>query len=183
MGKHSLKLGRFLGKEWSTRHDITGTNIPVTRQFENVELMTKDKLSELFLELTFVATNNVDFDILLNDDKLFDTYLSDSIGLESAFIDNFDNLILLLTFLFKTNITLTESTANLNKQVYDLTEYKDNCISIEELDEKYQEWIKISERENSMDEYGNLIGIVGYIQRNLSKKNLILMTEKRKHCA
>jgi hypothetical protein len=177
------KLGRFLGKEWTTKHNISETEIPMSQQVEHVELFLLDDLSELFIDLTFVATDNVDFDVLLNEDKLFDTYLSDKIGLESAFIDNFDNLVRLLSFLFKTDITLTELTSNIDKQVYDLTKYKENCITTDEFEEKCQDWIRISDRENNMDEYGNLIGIISYIKQNIDKKNLILITEKRKHCA
>lgn len=177
------ELGRFLGKEWTTKHNITATEIPMSQQVEHVELSLLDDLSELFIDLTFVANDNIDFDVLLNEDKLFDTYLSDQVGLESAFIDNFDNLVRLLSFLFKTEITLTELTSNIDKQVYDLTKYKGNCITTDELEERYQDWIRISDRENNMDEYGNLIGIISYINGNLDKKNLILITEKRKHCA
>ena len=177
------KLGRFLGKEWTTKNNIDATEIPESQQIENVDLLLLDDLSELFIDLTFIATDNVDFDVLLNEDKLFNTYMSDKIGLESAFIDNFDNLIQLLTFLFKTNMTLTELTSNIDKQVYDLTKYMGNCISTDELEEKYKDWIRISGRENNMDEYGNLIGIISYINGNLDKRNLILITEKRKHCA
>jgi hypothetical protein len=45
----------------------------MSQQVEHFELFLLDDLSELFIDLTFIATDNVDFDILLNEDKLFDT--------------------------------------------------------------------------------------------------------------
>jgi len=87
----------------------------------------------------------------------------------------------MLIFLFKVEIEFKELTSNDDKQIFDLTDYKDNCISTDELENNYQEWIKISGRQNTMNEYGNLIGIIGYIKRNLDKKNLLLLTEKRRH--
>ena len=176
------KLGRFLGKEWTTQHNIFATEIPDSQQIEKVELILLSDLSEMFMDLTFVATDKIDFDVLLNDQKLFDTYWIDNeLLLGTSFIDNYDNLVHMLTFLFKTNATLTRLTSNNDKDVFDLTTYKHQCITENELEDKYQEWVDIVERENTMDEYGNLIGVIGYINRNLDKKHLLLITEKRKH--
>jgi len=176
------KLGRFLGKEWTTKHNISAREIPNSQQLEEVELILLSDLSEMFMDLTFVATDKIDFDILLNNQKLFDTYSTDTeLLLESSFIDNYDNLVNMLTFIFKTNATLTRLTSNSDKDVFDLTPYKHQYITESELEDKYQEWIDIVERENTMDEYGNLLGVIGYINRNLDKKYLLLITEKRKH--
>jgi hypothetical protein len=62
-----------------------------------------------------------------------------------------------------------------------LREYKWGCISPDELEEKYQEWVRISDRGNTMTEYGSLISILGYINKNSYKGELILIVEKRKH--
>jgi len=177
------KLGRFLGREWTTKHNINATEISDTQQIENIELLLIDELSELFIDLTFVATDKIDYEILLNEDKLFDTYLKKENGLESAFIDNNDNLSKLLKFVFKKNIELKELICDKNKKLYDLTDIKNDCITTDELETKYEDWITLSGRENSMDEYGNLIGIIGYVRNNFDKKHLILITEKRKHFA
>jgi hypothetical protein len=175
------KLGQFLGKEWTTKHNIKGTEIQDSQQIETIELNILDDLSELFIDLYFVATDFIDYETLLNEDKLFETYLTDDLGIESAYINNFDNLNLLLNFVFKTKTIFTELASNNYKQIFDLTQYKQNFISTSELESNYQEWIKNSNRENTMDEYANLIGIINYIDKNIKKKNLLLITEKRKH--
>jgi hypothetical protein len=175
------KLGRFLGREWTTKHNITVNEIPNSQQTESIELQILDDLSELFMDLMFVATDNIDKEVFLNDDRLFSIYLVDEMGIESSYIDNHDNLIRLLNFLFNTNVNLTELTSSVNRKVYDLTLYKNNCISTDTLDQEYQIWLNKSGRENNMDEYGNLIGIVSYIKRNEDKEYLVLITEKRKH--
>jgi hypothetical protein len=177
------KLGRFLGRKWTTKHNINATEILDSQRIENIELLLIDDLSELFMDLTFVATDKIDYEILLNENKLFDTYLKKENGLESAFIDNTDNLSKLLAFVFKKNVELKELISDNDKILYDLTNYKDDCIKTDELETKYQDWINLSGRENNMDEYGNLIGIIGYIQNNFDKKHLVLITEKRKHFA
>ncbi|MGB4776225.1 MAG: hypothetical protein WBP45_13705 [Daejeonella sp.] len=179
------KLGVFLGRQWTTEHNIQGKEIPNSNMPETITLTRLDNLADLFMDLTFIATNEIDFNTLLNEEKLFATFLSEDtngfLGLESAFVDNFENLKEMLTFLFKVKIEFKELTSNNDKQIFDLTDYKDKCISTDELENNYQEWIKISGRQNTMDEYGNLIGIIGYVGRNLDKKHLLLLTEKRRN--
>jgi len=177
------KLGRFLGRGWTTKHNITVNEIPNSQQIESIELQILDDLSELFMDLMFVATDTIDKEVFLNDDRLFSIYLVDEMGIESSYIDNLDNLILLLNFLSNTNMSLTELTSSVDRKVYDLTLYKNNCISTDTLDQEYQNWLSESGRENNMDEYGNLIGIVSYLKRNEDNKHLVLITEKRKHWA
>ena len=177
------KLGRFLGREWTTKHNITANEVPNSQQTENIELQILDDLSELFMDLMFVATDVIDKEVFLDDDRLFSIYLTDKMGIESSFIDNENNLVRLLNFVFKTNVNLTQLTSSKDRTVYDLTSYKNNCISTDDLENNYQTWIQESGRENNMDEYGNFIGIIAYIKRNADKKYLVLICEKRKHWA
>lgn len=175
------KLGRFLGKDWTTKHNINGTEIHNTQQTEQIELSILDDLSELFIDLTFVATENIDFEILLDDQKLFDKYSTESeLLIESSFIDNFDNLVRMLTFLFKTKVSLDKLASNYDKDIYDLTDYKGNCLTEQELTENHKTWLDIVDREDSMDEYGHPLGIISYIKEYKNKKHLVLITEKRK---
>lgn len=140
-----------------------------------------DDLSELFIDLTFVATENIDFDILLNDQNLFNVFSKDTeLLLETSFIDNPENLVRMLTFLFKAKVSLNKLTSNNEKEIYDLTEYKENCLTENELSDNHQIWLDIVDRENTMDEYGHPLGLISYIHRNKDKKHLILITEKRK---
>lgn len=164
-------LGRFLGKEWTTEHNINGTAIQNSQQLESVELIFLDDLRDFFIDLTFVADDQVDLELLADEDKLLSSHLAeyknDYWGLESASIDSERNLTEMMTFLFGAEFSLNVLTSNNDRIVADLTAYKRNCITVEQLDSYYLEWLKLSGRENSMNEYGNFIGVIGYIQRNL----------------
>jgi len=178
-------LGTFLGRQWTIKHNIKGKEIPDSCQQETVELILLDDLGDLFIDLTFIATDLIDTDVLLNADKLFEEYLVEDengyIGVESACIDNESNLEKMLSFLFRSRVELQRLASSNGKEVFDLTEIRQTCITTDELQGSYQEWIKISGRENTMDEYGNLVNIIVYVRRHVDKKNLLLMTEKRKH--
>lgn len=175
-------LGRFLGREWTIHHNIKGTEIPNSWQQESVELTLLEDLSDLFVDLTFIATDLIDTEILLVEDKLFEEYLGEDengyIGVESAYIDNESNLEKMLSFLFGTKVELKRLASGNGKEVFDLTEFKKTCITTDDLERSYQEGILSSGRENTMNEYGNLVSIVGYITRFINKKNLVLITNK-----
>jgi len=178
-------LGRFLGRQWTIKHSINGKEVPDSCQQETVELVLLDHLGDLFIDLTFIATDLIDTDILLNEDKLLEEYLVEDengyIGVESAYIDNESNLEKMLSFLFGSRVELKRLASSNGKEVFDLTEFKQTCITTDKLEQSYQEWIKSTARENTIDEYGNLVGIIGYVTRCVDKKNLVLITEKRKH--
>ncbi|WP_210352857.1 hypothetical protein [Sphingobacterium tabacisoli] len=80
--------------------------------------------SELSLDLMFIATDTVDLKAFLDNDRFFALYLGNETGIESSYTENQDNLILLLEFIFNTNVTLTELTESANRKVYDLTFFK-----------------------------------------------------------
>jgi hypothetical protein len=94
------RLGRFLGREWTTRHNIIGHEIPNSQQPESIELQVLDDLAELFMDLMFVATNEIEKEVFLNDTLLFKKYITDDSSIESSFTDNQANLIKLLNFIF-----------------------------------------------------------------------------------
>lgn len=175
------KLGHFLGREWTIKHNITAKEIHNSAQLESVELLVLEELAALFMDLTFVATDFIDQEAFLNDERLYDVYLSDYTEIQSAYIDNQDNLMLLLSFIFTIEMNLIEVASSDERTVYDLTTYIDKCISIETLDNGYKSWLKKSGRENTMDEYGNLLGIVSYLQHSTNKKHLLLIADRRKH--
>lgn len=178
-------LGRFLGRQWTIHHNIKGKEIPNSWQQETVELILLDDLGDLFIDLLFIATDHIDTEVLLNEDKLIEEYSVEDengyVGIESAYIDNESNLEKMLNLLFGTKVELLRLASGNGKEVFDLTEFKNTCITTDDLKRSYQEWIIKSGRENTMDEYGNLVSIVGYITRFINKKNLVLITEKRKH--
>jgi hypothetical protein len=142
---------------------------------------TKKKFSNLELELTFISTNKIENEIFLDDEKLFDKFLIEdengNLGIENCKIDTFENFIKLKDFLFQSEFELNQN--NFDKQLFDITKYKETCIKVNQLENVYQNWIEISKRENTMDEYGMLLGIISYIERNKDKKYLIIRTEKK----
>ena len=87
----------------------------------------------------------------------------------------------MLSLIFKQPIRLTELVSNSDREVYDLTNFIQSCITIDELGLTYEQWIEDSKRENSMNQYGMIMNTVSYINNNLDKKHLIVVTEKREH--
>ena len=177
------KLGRFLGRKWTTNHHIVGSEIPNSQQSESVTVFHLDNLADLFMDVYFVATNNIDTNILLDESKFIKAYVTDfdGQGFESIYAENQDDLILMLSFIFKQPISLTELGSNSEREAYDLTNLRQSCITADELELKYKQWIGDGKRENSMNQYGMFMSVVSYINNNLDKKHLALVAEKRRH--
>lgn len=177
------KLGRFLGRQWTTNHNIEGTEIPNSQQTETISVTLLDNLADLFMDVYFAATNTIDTNILLDEDKFIKAFVTDidGQGFEGVYAENQDDLIRMLSQIFKQPISLTQLVSNSDREVYDLTNFKQSCITADELDIKYEQWIEDSKRENSMNQYGMFMSVVSYINNNLDKKYLVVVTEKRKH--
>lgn len=177
------KLGRFLGREWTTEHNIQGKEISNSQQTETVTITFLDNLADLFMDVYFVATNTIDTNILIDEEKFIKAFVTDfdGQGFEVAYAENQEDLFLMLSLIFKQSITLTELGSTNDREVYDLTKFIQSCITADELDSKYEQWIEDSKRENSMNQYGMFMSVVSYINNNLDKKNLVVVTEKRKH--
>jgi hypothetical protein len=142
---------------------------------------TPKNMSIFEIELTFIATNKIENEIFLDDEKLFNKFLikdeNGHLGIENCKVDTFENFIKLKDFLFQSEFELNQN--NFEKQLFDITNYKETCIKVNQLENVYQNWIEISKRENTMDEYGMLLGIISYIERKKDKKYLIIRTEKK----
>ncbi|TAH03307.1 MAG: hypothetical protein EAZ16_07820 [Sphingobacteriales bacterium] len=176
------KLGRFLGRQWTTNHNIEGSEIPNSQQVETVTVSLLENLADLFMDVYFVATNTIDTNILLDEEKFIKAFVTDidEQGFETTYAENQDDLARMLSLIFKQPISLTELVSNSDREVYDLTNFIQSCITIDELDLKYEQWIEDSKRENSMNHYGMIMSAVSYINNNLDKKYLVVVTEKRK---
>jgi hypothetical protein len=176
------KLGRFLGRQWTTNHNIEGSEIPNSQQVETVTVYLLENLADLFMDVYFVTTNTIDTKILLDEEKFIEAFVTDmdEQGFETTYAENQDDLARMLSLIFKQPISLTELVSNSDREVYDLTNFIQSCITIDELDLKYEQWIKDSKRENSMNQYGMIMSAVSYINNNLDKKYLVVVTEKRK---
>ena len=54
---------------------------------------------------------------------------------------------------------------------------KSDITTFEKQEEWYLDWIAESQRDNTMDEYGQIIGLIGYVERNRHKKHLLLILQ------
>jgi hypothetical protein len=128
------------------------------------------------------AADNYDFEEFADVDKFIDLSLStESEGysnFESAVFDSFENLYLSFKYLFGEVESPKEIFNNNRVKVLDLTDRKQHVSSFEELENWYQGWILKSNMENSMDEFGQFVGLISYVERNQQKKYLLaLVTE------
>lgn len=134
------------------------------------------------LDTTLLATDKYDLESLINKETFFDNYLFQEpdgyLSLESAFFNSLDNIKSLVKFLFKSIDPLVEIYKNNSSTIFDLTNLKSNIASFEELENFYPGWMTETGRENTMDEYGMLIGFVGYAQRYANKKYFFLMVDQ-----
>jgi hypothetical protein len=176
-------IGRFIGRQWTTKHNIQGNKVSNSHQDESISLLLLDNLGDLFMDVIFVATDDVNLETLLDEDKLIKAFVTDvdDLGLESGYAENQEDLIYMLALIFGRPLDLMEVTSNHDKNVYDLTKYKHDCIAIDELETNYENWLSISKRETSMTQYGILISIISYIRNHIDKKHLLIIVEKRKH--
>lgn len=162
-----------------------GPQIPGTCQTEIIDLILLDDLGEFAMDLIFVADDQLDTEVLLDEDRLLEAYAVEDkqgrFGLESGFIDNTGNLEQMLTFLFNRKVELNGIAAKKHKQIFELTAYKQDCISFDELETIYPKWVEMSDKENSMTAYGYLLGIIGYVRSNIEKNTLVVICEKRRH--
>jgi hypothetical protein len=177
------QVGRYLGLNWTIKHNIQGKEITGSEQLEKVRVKHLDDVSEIALELTFIATDQIEIDVLLNDEQLFEKYLTEDengqLGIEVCLIDGNENLEKFINFIFRKTEPRNVIKSTSDKSLIDLSAIRTDIISLDDLESQYKDWIEISDRENSMDEYGTILGIIGYIGRNRDKKYLVLKTEKK----
>lgn len=138
-------------------------------------------MSDSMIDLVFVATDSVELEVLMDEQRFFDCYYrSDEVWFESSFIDSYERLANMLRFIFNTDVAMRWLFSENGKGILDLTSYKEAVISEIELDKRYDEWLEIVGRENNMDEYGSLCCVAAYIRRSMQKNHLLLIAETRK---
>ena len=177
------QFGRYLGIRWSIMHDIQGEEIAGSERPEKVIVKRIDDLSEIAVELTFIAPDHIENEDFFNNQKLFDNYLIEDengkLGIETCIIDGDENFEKLMNFIFGKSEPQSVLLQTSDNFLYDLTEIRTNCITFEDLESQYDHWIELSDRENSMDEYGTLFGIIDFVQSNLRKNYLLLRVGAR----
>ncbi|MFS4445378.1 hypothetical protein [Maribacter sp. 2307UL18-2] len=180
------KYGIYLGLEWTTKHNITSKEIPDSQKHEKVELELIESFGDVANELIFIATDSYKQSDLINEDELLVKYMAENdkgfYCLESMVIDRNKNIGKLIEFLFEVKMEFSEIRLSKDISVYDLSTLIGKNIDLKQLEEDYQNWIKISGRNNTMDEYGTLLGLISFLERNLGKKQLILRVENKILC-
>jgi hypothetical protein len=133
------------------------------------------------IDITIVATNILEIDLLVDEDKLLESYCKEEVNgflnIEGFAFPTGINITQLLFFIYKIEAPLSEIFKTTNIVILDISNYKNQCLTFTEFDNTYQNWIEISSRENTMDEYGMLLEFISYTQRNLEKKFLLLRVE------
>ena len=132
-------------------------------------------------DITLLATDHFTIDLIKNEDDFIehfvftgeDGYLSIESG---GFLNSLKEVDLLVELLFGNNKLRIELYFDLQTKIIDITGLKNNIITTEALDARYSKWLEETGRENTMDEYGMLTCYTGYIQKNIEKKHLLLIT-------
>ena len=127
------------------------------------------------MDLIFIALNQPDDDTLLNEDLFFDKCDKEDILYECKFIEeeNFSNL---LNFIFQTEVEVDYKQLK-NRKLMNLFKYKGKHLHPNNLGKEYFRWLDISKNENTMNEYGSLICVLGYLESNKNKNELYLIVE------
>lgn len=178
--------GIYLGLDWTTKHNIVSNEIPNSQLTEKVELERIESFGDVANELIFIAIDNYNKSDFINENELLDKFIIQNkngfYSLESMVIDRKENIGKLLEFLFQRKTELTEIQLSENISIFDLSSLIGKSINLNQLENDYQKWIKISGRNNTMDEYGTLLGLIGFFERYSGKKQLILRVENKILC-
>lgn len=177
------QYGVYLGLNWTTKHNIESQEIENSQQPEKIKLEVIESFGDLANELNFIATDDYKKSNLIDENELLEQYLVEDengyLGLESILVDRKENIKNLIDFIFQTDFELSEVQQSENISIYNLTSLIGRNIDLKTLEEKYQDWISLSARSNSMEEYGSLLGLISYLERNADKGQVMLRVEKQ----
>lgn len=84
----------------------------------------------------------------------------------------------LIEFLFQTKETPREIYRDAENYIFDLSPMKDALIDFNKLESSYPDWLQITGRENTMDEYGMLIDFIG-VGHETQRRHLVMIISKR----
>lgn len=135
------------------------------------------------IDINLIAVDNYDLSNLMKEESMINNYLflekSGHPSIESYTLDSLNTFNLILKYLFKNHLTAHPLFINELVLIFDLTHEIKKIVSFEELEKFYADWIKETKRDNTMDEYGMFIGLIGYVQRNKERKHLLAVIYPR----
>lgn len=137
------------------------------------------------LDLILLAPDKYDLaslsDSLKDESKFLEEYHFEESGdywsLEAARYDTIENIFLLTKYLFGSADGIVELFRADYARIFDLSKKKSNITTFEKLEDWYQDWIAESNRNNTMDEYGQIIGLIGFVERHRNNKHLLMIVQ------
>ncbi len=129
------------------------------------------------IEISLLCPERCTLDELITDELILEkivTVESDGyLSVEYFYVQEQKNVNIFFSFVFNGTSELPRLYDRDGLTIYDLSGVKSEVISVDELENQYIDWLSRSEHENTMDEYGMLLGVVGFIERNRYRKNLL----------
>ena len=129
------------------------------------------------VHFNFIAGNKFELDDFKSIDKFVESYSV----FQTVFLKNEEELTLLLKLLGIEEINSQKLSNSEFSKYWDLSNFKVPEFNEKQFDEFYENWIKDSNRENSMDEYGSLIFLQGLSQKwnNLAYRIIVQERETK----
>ncbi len=148
-----------------------------------LKYLRQNTLSKM-IDVSFFSPKNYEIADFIDDDVFYEKFVFEEenghLSIEDCYVQNWEVVSKLFDFIFKGQIVqITSIYENSSLNIYDLSEFKNNILTFEDLENDYQKWIHISRQENTMDEYGMLIGIIGFFERNQDAKSIFARVKSR----
>ena len=108
-------------------------------------------------------------------------YFKNNIGdffIAATFFDTESTIFHLIHFLFQTEENPAEVYRDSENYILDLSAFKNSLIQIKDLEFLYPDWLRLTGRESSMDEYGKLIDFVVFGHTE-NKRHLLMIVSKQ----
>ena len=136
------------------------------------------------IDISFFSPKNHEIIDFIDDVIFYDKFVFEEenghLSIEDSYVQKWENVSKLFDFIFKGQIVqITSIYKDSSLKIYDLSKFKNNILTFEDLENNYQKWIQISGQENTMDEYGMFIGIIGFFERNQNSKNVFARVKSR----
>lgn len=120
-------------------------------------------------------------DSLKDESEFFDKYHFEDGGgyrsLAAARYDSYKNIFVLMKYLFGSAGGIEEIFRADFARIFDLSEKLPDFTTFEKLEDQYPDWIAESNRNNTMSEYGQIGCLIGYVQRQLRRKHLLMIVQ------
>lgn len=129
------------------------------------------------VEISLLSPERYTLDELITDElsleKIVTVETDGYLSVECFCVQEQKNVTIFFSFVFNGKSELPQLYDRNGLTIYDLSGVKSEVISFDELENQYIDWLSRSGHENTMDEYGMLLGVVGFIERNRHRENLL----------